>query len=365
MSIEIEKTRSPSYSGFMAPPPAAPARRRGPEKTWSRYRGNVARHLIGISGDLQARVRRRLAERGHPELRPSFGPLLSLVWSAGRPLGALADELAISNQACSQLVQLAEGAGYLERIPHPDDGRSKLVRLTPSGRGLVEAGVEIILESEAEYADAVGAAAYRRFTTTLAALYRGLGIPGHANAALVAQAGRSAGVLPLVAVRIERELMEAALARGHDGLKMSHAQVLPLIGPEGRRIGEIARIQNVSRQAVSATARDLEGLGYLRRDADPQDGRGVVLRLSPRGARLISDSVAAVDRMERRFRGLLGAGRFEQLQSVARDLYCALGIETAGDRDEIEALALNLQQRLGREGAARLAALLEPDRAAG
>jgi len=331
-----------------------------PAQHWSRYRGNVARHLIGISGDLQARVRLRLAEEhGFAGLRPSFGPLLSLIWREGLPPGALAAELAISKQACSQLVGQVEAAGYLERIPNPDDGRSRLARLTPAGRAVVEAGVEVILAIEAEYADAVGAAAYRRFTASLAALYKGLGIPSHANVALIAQAGRSAGMLPLVAVRIERELMEAALGRGHTGLKMSHSQVLPQVGPRGRRIGEIARIQRVSRQAISATSRDLEAQGYLRRDADPVDGRGVVLRLSARGERLIADSVAAVDRMERRFRGLLGAARFDALSRVARELYCALEIEPPGEPGEIEALAANLQQRLGREGAARLAELLE------
>ncbi len=337
----------------------------GPVRDWSRYRGNLARHLIAISRDLQARVIGSLRdERGYAGLRPSFGPILSRVWQQGRPLTALASELAISTQACSQLVSAAEAAGYLERRPNPEDGRSRVAVLTARGRGLVEHGVRIILESEAEYATRVGAGAYRQFTTSLAALYRGLGIPIHADAGLTARAGRSAGVLPLLAVRIQEQLMRAALARGHAGLKMSHGEVLPHIGPDGARVHEIARLQGVSRQAIHATARDLESLGYLRRRVDPRDRRGIVLALTERGAELIGDSVAAVDELERSFRAILGAVRFAQLERVARELYRSLRPDApstapGAGAGEIERLAERLRRRLGRDGAERLAALLE------
>ena len=118
--------------------PPAPLRR----SIWPRYRDNLARHLIGISRDLQSRVMQRLGQDlGYAALRPSFGPFLSLIWDGGRPLTAIAGELAISNQACSQLANHAETAGYLERRPNPRDRRSKLVVLTARGRALVETGI--------------------------------------------------------------------------------------------------------------------------------------------------------------------------------------------------------------------------------
>jgi DNA-binding MarR family transcriptional regulator len=365
----------------MRPDPPA-IRRRAPTRAWSRYRDNAARHLLGISRDLQSRVLHSLrGECGYRGLRPSFGPFLSLIWDEGRPLTAIAGELAISKQACSQLANLAEAAGYLERRSNPQDQRSKLVALTARGRLLVEQGVRIILESESDYAVLVGPGSYRRFTAALATLYRGLGLPAHSDPALFARASQSVGVLPLVGVRIQRELMEATIARGHAGLRMSHGQVLPLIGPEGGRAHEIARVQRVSRQAINATTRDLEGLGYLRREPDPRDRRGVVLRLTSRGETLIADSVAALDGLELLFRGILGERRLDHLQRVARDLYRGLRLEAeifeagpgehavpksvsgrrakAGGRD-IQQLATKLRRRLGRGDAARLAALLEP-----
>jgi DNA-binding MarR family transcriptional regulator len=370
------------------------ARKSTPGEVWSRYRDNLARHLIGISRDLESRVVRSLAEEaGYQDLRPTFGPLLSLLWDEGQPLTAIADELAISKQSCSQLANLVEEAGYVERLPHPQDRRSKVVQLTPRGRSLVEEGVRLILEIESEYKSLLGARTYRQFIWALADLYRGLGLPMNTDPALAAKASQSVGVLPLIGVRVQRELMKATIARGHPGLQMSHGQVLPLIGDAGGRIFEIARIQGVSRQAISTISQDLEGLGYLRRETDAIDRRGVVLRLTNDGEALIEDSVAAIDGLESSFKQILGEKGLPYLERAARELYAALHLEeeifgsTSAERndstslslrssskssakkpgspkgvrgaDEIQQLASKLRRELGHGDAARLAALLE------
>jgi DNA-binding MarR family transcriptional regulator len=362
--------------------PARRPRRGAADRAGSRYRDNLARHLIGISRDLQSRVTRSLEGGGaHPGLRPSLGPLLSLLWAEGRSLTTLAVELGVSKQAASQLASHAEVEGYVERRPHPSDRRSKLVVLTRRGRALVERGIGIIRESESDYAALVGGDDYERFTAGLALLYRELDLPSQPDPAVAREATQSVGVLPLIAVRVQRELMRATIARGHPGLKMSHGQVLTLIGAGGGHIHEIARIQRVSRQAISATSLELEALGYLRREPDPRDRRAVVLRLTDRGERLIADSVAALDELELGLRALLGAKSLDRLKRIARDLYRALHLEDeifesdaprrvdsrssarhheARDGSEIEQLATRLRGRLGRRDAARLAALLEP-----
>jgi DNA-binding MarR family transcriptional regulator len=354
--------------------------------TWSRYRGNFARHLIGISRDLESRVVRSLVEvRGFQGLRPSFGPILSLLWEEGQPLTAIAAELAISKQACSQLATSVGKAGYAERRPHPFDRRSKVVCLTARGRALVEDAVRSILEIESEYRALLGATAYQQMTRALTDLYQGLGLPTHSDPGTVARARHTVGVLPLIVVRIQRELMEATTDRGHSGLKMSHGQVLPLIGDEGGRIFEIARIHGVSRQAISMISQDLEELGYLRREPDPRDRRGVVLRLTEAGEGLIEDSVSALDGVEAAFMEILGARSLSNLKRSAHSLYRSLHLEeeifkdrsdavtslvraddpsagrakaNRGDR-EMEQLASRLREELGHGDATRLAALLE------
>ena len=365
----------------MLPPMGSPASTaaaapRDEEAVQARYRDNAARHLIGVARDLAVRVMRRLTdERGYEDLRPSFGPFLSLVALEPRPLSAIAGQLAISKQACSQLANLTEQAGYVTREVDRRDRRARVVTLSPRGRQLVADAAEIIQETEAEYAALVGAAAYRRFTRSLARLFRGLGIPTHEDAGRSADAARSIGVLPLIAVRVQQDLMSGTTERGHAGLKMSHAQVLPLIGPDGARVSVLSRLQGVSRQAISATARDLESLGYVERARDPHDGRGVVLRLTDQGRALIRDSVHALDALERVCLRLLGQRGVDELRRVARQLYRALHLEeeifstSAADaaddapdaerRQEIHGLATSLRRRLGSRDAARLAALLE------
>ncbi|MBW2423582.1 MAG: MarR family transcriptional regulator [Deltaproteobacteria bacterium] len=349
---------------------------------WPRYRDNLARHLIGISRDFQSRLRQSLSDEcGFGDLRLSFGPLISMIWSEGRPLNELAEALGISSQAASQLANLVEEAGYLERCPNPRDRRSKLLTLTPRGQELVAEGIRIIRETDCEYAALAGTAPYRAFTAALVELFQGLGLQTNGEPALPDHASGSIAVLTLLTERVQRDLMEATAARGHRGLKMSHGQVLPLIGPEGGRIHEMARIQRVSRQAISTTTRDLESLGYLAREPDPRDRRGVVLTLTSRGVSLIEDAVCALDDLERDFLEILGEKRLTDLRHVARDLYYALDLEAGvfeggaesrapvragksvlGRRSgrEIEELAERLQRWLGNEDAGRLAAVLEP-----
>jgi DNA-binding MarR family transcriptional regulator len=331
-----------------------------------RYRDNLARHLIGVARDVQARLTAHLNEQGYRDLRPSLAPLLSLLWLEPRPLRALAQQLAVTKQACSQLVTAGEAAGYVERSPHPDDGRAKQVQLSPAGRRLVTLAIEQILEIDTEYAARIGPGRYADFTAALAALFEGLCIPTHADEALRAGARRSAGVLPLMSVRVQHDLMEATAAQGHVGLKLSHGQVLPLIGPAGARVHQLARLHGVTRQAISATCQDLESMGVLARQPDPVDRRGVVLQLTEAGTRLIRDSVRALDVLEARLVAILGRRSFERLSRAAHDLYRALHLEEeifgdagVAEGQGIEGLALSLHQRLGDRDAARLAALLE------
>ncbi len=118
---------------------------------WPRYRDNLARHLIGLARDLQHRLMDQLVEAcGLRDLRPSFGVLITLVAREPRPLSQLARELAISPQAASQLVNLAERAGYLARQSDPRDRRARRPVLTDSGERLVRDAVAYLREIETE-----------------------------------------------------------------------------------------------------------------------------------------------------------------------------------------------------------------------
>ena len=339
-----------------APPPMS-------DEVWSRYRSNTARHVMGVARDFENRMLGRLSSSdGYANLRPSFGPVLALVAQRARPLGALAAALSISPQAVSQLVSACEKAGYTERRADPKDGRNRVIDLTDPGRRLVSDASRQLRLLSVEYAERIGEDAMARFEEAAARLFRALS--DTPDVLPIAGRNASIGTLPLLSVDAQRTLMDDTAARGHAGLKMSHAQVLPLIGPEGARVAALARVQGISRQAISATARELEGMGYLRREPDPRDRRGVVFLLSEAGETLIRDSVSALDALDERYAAAIGARRFGALQRGARALYESLGLErevfdgTPQDGEPLERLAERLRRDLGNDAARRLAALL-------
>jgi DNA-binding MarR family transcriptional regulator len=169
-------------------------------------------------------------------------------------------------------------------------------------------------------------------------------------------------LLPRLGDYILLRLMELTKAKGHPGLKMSFAQVLTLIGESGGRIQQIAKVQHVSKQAISAIASEAEALGYLQRHPDPADARQLVLRFTARGRSLIEDSVASVDELEAEFVAIAGKPGIDRLKSTFADLYCALHLEQDifdnSAPNNIGELAQQIQQQLGSDRSRELARLL-------
>ncbi|MTJ61214.1 MarR family transcriptional regulator [Nocardia seriolae] len=73
-------------------------------------------------------------------------PLLRLLTDADEPmrLGELATRLDVEAPHISRQIQRLEKAGYIERVPDPDDRRAQLARPTASGRRAVEAIREVM-----------------------------------------------------------------------------------------------------------------------------------------------------------------------------------------------------------------------------
>jgi DNA-binding MarR family transcriptional regulator len=97
-----------------------------------------------------ARVSRlgRIFDRRVEELYAEFGlnqsqfGVLAALRRAGPPYclspTELYNSLLISSGAMTNRLERLESAGYIDRVPDPEDGRSMLVALTPSGKKLIE-----------------------------------------------------------------------------------------------------------------------------------------------------------------------------------------------------------------------------------
>ncbi len=73
------------------------------------------------------------------------------------------------------LVDDLEAHGYVERVPDPADRRAKIVRLTARGREVDETVREVIRHIEAQWAERMGTADYRRLVQLLRTLIAVIG----------------------------------------------------------------------------------------------------------------------------------------------------------------------------------------------
>jgi DNA-binding MarR family transcriptional regulator len=112
----------------------------------------------------------RLAQADFADL-PSNGALvLAGVARYGESLGALVQDMAVSRQAVSQLIDSLVLRGYLVRRPHPDDRRRMLIEPTARGRraaGVIRSAVTAIDDELAARVSARDLVGFRRALTAL------------------------------------------------------------------------------------------------------------------------------------------------------------------------------------------------------
>lgn len=74
---------------------------------------------------------------------PQINVLMRLHHGGSCGVSSLAERMAISNAAASQLVDRLVQMGYIERREDPQDRRAKILSLTPAGADLIERGVRM------------------------------------------------------------------------------------------------------------------------------------------------------------------------------------------------------------------------------
>jgi DNA-binding MarR family transcriptional regulator len=105
---------------------------------------------------LTAELTARLAERGHPEVRPAHGSVFGFLDDAGTRLGMLAERAQVTRQSMAELVRHLERHGYVELVPDPGDRRARLVRPTDRGRAVWADARAFMAEVEGRWAATLG-----------------------------------------------------------------------------------------------------------------------------------------------------------------------------------------------------------------
>lgn len=114
------------------------------------------------------------------------------------------------------------------------------------------------------------------------------------------------GVTRYLETRIMERLGEAF---GHRGLRLSFEPYISLAAGGGARLSSIADSLGVSRQAANSVVNELEKLGYLTREPDPDDGRAKQLVLTARGAELRRDGLTVAAQLQHECEAIVGSKR--------------------------------------------------------
>lgn len=90
--------------------------------------------------------------------------------------------------------------------------------------------------------------------------------------------------------------------------------------PDGRRPSEVAADVQISKQRIHDLSRDLERLGYLSLELDPNDSRARIIRLTQCGRRLHKTAVGIHAQIEAEWSKAIGQQRYQQVRRSLNEL---------------------------------------------
>jgi len=324
-------------------------------------------HLMVVNHFVRKRTMAALLDSGrYKKLSLAYAGYIACLAEGDRTPGELSTRLGISKQACSKTLRELEGAGFVAHRDNPRDSRSRLLSLTARGRQLLEDGIAATEAALGELSRTVGRERLDRLVAGLDRLRREFGVelPGYLAleptepAEPPTRPGQINVLFTVLSDHFQQRLRADVLARGFPVVKPSCGQVLGLISREGRQIQYIASVLGVSKQAIAASAAELEEQGYITRQPDPRDRRQLTLALSPLGTSLLEQAVACAEALQASIRHSLGDEEYRQLEAILEAMYLQVAEDLDGSNllpAKIQYFSEYLLEELGVAGARALA----------
>lgn len=104
---------------------------------------------------MEQRILDAVIAAGHP-LTLTQARLFQRIDPNGSRLTTLAEAAQTTKQAAKFLVDQLESAGYVERVPDPEDGRARLIRITGRGRHVIDVATPVQSAIEQEWSTHLG-----------------------------------------------------------------------------------------------------------------------------------------------------------------------------------------------------------------
>lgn len=106
-----------------------------------------------------------------------------------------------------------------------------------------------------------------------------------------------------VADRLQRDMERAGLG----DMRPAYGFVIRAVAAEEPTINRLAELLEVSKQAASRVADEMERAGFIEREPDPNDRRSLRLRLTAKGKRVRRRALATSAAIEEELRSEVGA----------------------------------------------------------
>jgi|JI10StandDraft_1071094.scaffolds.fasta_scaffold12578_6 DNA-binding MarR family transcriptional regulator len=113
----------------------------------------------------------------------------------------------------------------------------------------------------------------------------------------------------------KRLFSEAMVARGYAWFGEGRGNLVHLIGPSGCKQSALVTRSQLSKQAVQQFLDELERDGIIRREPDPADARGKIIRFTELGHTALREADAAKRAIEADIATALGASALAHLKS--------------------------------------------------
>ncbi len=113
--------------------------------------------LFTAADGLVGELRERMGDAAYDDIREAHGCVFGNIAPEGMRLTELAERAGMTKQGVGEAVTDLERLGYAERVPDPNDGRAKIIRLTGRGAEAQRTGFQIIAELEREWVERFGA----------------------------------------------------------------------------------------------------------------------------------------------------------------------------------------------------------------
>ncbi|WP_315093849.1 MarR family transcriptional regulator [uncultured Cellulomonas sp.] len=119
---------------------------------------------------MEARVIAALTAAGFEDLTLAQARVFQRIGPDGTRLGELAEQAQVTKQTAGFLVDQLERAGYVRRMPDPDDGRARRVHITARGAQAQTAAGRVVADVEAEWEQHLGSRRMAMLRDTLVRL---------------------------------------------------------------------------------------------------------------------------------------------------------------------------------------------------